>query len=501
MSYSLLNLSTELLIHIFAFVPVPDLFSVQSTCHRIYDIVTETAYLQYIVHSHLHGVDDLLPPNSPFSERLELLRHHEKTWNDLQFNLCSKFSTNVDYHSRKNIMQDGYLIYRSNMNLSQYGYIDLFSLQPDEEPRWIHISLRNFFAPYYLVFFVDHDLAVAVREKGMFNGHVLPQLAFFEFTTGAPHPLSAVHTVDIPLLDCLGSVRVEVEVIGDHILAKAVHQHDRCSFYLVSWKIGTVTFLRGLPGMPDFTVFDSDLVMLIRESTNSLDIFKLELASSQPRMRVVCSLGLPPLKSGTVIVNYMFAKEWVASPERHARSPSSQRRRLPFRSSRNDTIALLLNYFNPGRDIHPSGYAVFLGITSLLPVVHSGDRKVPWEKWGPLNTRILPYPRDGMPVPAGPFWITSISPLVIRDYDPLRAVHVRATADNSSPPSRPVFTPLKVVNKYWAAGQVETRLPYREFVSKNIHILNPAEVVGEREWIVVISAALEGTSFTVYHVG
>ena len=260
MSCNLLSLSTELLIHIFAYLPVTDMFSVQTTCRRVYHIISDTAFLQYILHSHLSGVDDLLPPNCPFSERLELLRHHEKAWNDLRFNLYSEFSANVNNYSRKTIIQNGYLIYRSNTDLTQYGYIDLFSLPPpNEEPRWVHISLKNFLFPYSLVFFVDHDLVVAIRlgcpiilviisltrcrEKETFNGLVLPQLAFFDFTTGAPHPLSTTHTVNVPWVDYLGSVRVEVEVIGDQILANVEHRHGRSSFYLISWKTGTVTFV------------------------------------------------------------------------------------------------------------------------------------------------------------------------------------------------------------------------------------------------------------------
>ena len=261
MSCNLFNLSTELLIHIFSYLPVTDLFSVQRTCRRVYDIVAETAYLQYILHTHLNCVDDILPPNCSFAERLELLRHHERAWNGLQFNLHSEFSTNVKPYFRKNIIQDGYLISRSNTDLTQYGYVDLFSSPPKEEPRWVHITLTNFLAPYNLVFFVDHDLAVVVRlgslfitlallisdrEKGTYNRLVLPELAFFEFTTGAPHPLSAAHTISIPLVDYIGSVRVEVEIIGDHILATAVHQDGRSSFYLVSWKTGTATFVGAL---------------------------------------------------------------------------------------------------------------------------------------------------------------------------------------------------------------------------------------------------------------
>jgi len=260
MSRNILDLSTELLIHIFAYLPVKDLFSVQGSCHRIHGIVARTAYLQYLLHTQLNGVDDLLPSNCPFSERLELLRHHEKTWNDLQFNPYTELSMDVEPYFRKNIIQDGYLISRSITDLTQYEYVDLFSTPPREEPRWVHVSLKNFLVPYNLVFFVDHDLAVAVRfggllitlaitllisrrERGGSNRLVQHELAFFEFTTGAPHPLSAAHIIHLPLVDYPGSVRVEVEVLGDHILATALHQHSRSSFYLVSWKTGTVTFV------------------------------------------------------------------------------------------------------------------------------------------------------------------------------------------------------------------------------------------------------------------
>ena len=215
----------------------------------------------------------------------------------------------------------------------------------------------------------------------------------------------------------------------------------------------------------------------------------MELASSRPSMRSVCSLKLPPLEPGTLILDSTFTKEWIAS-ERYARSQSSQRCRLPFRSSSNDTMALLLTYYGQKRDIRPSQYAVHFSVTALLSAVHSGARSVPWEKWGPRSTRIFPYPHGVMPAPAGPFWITSISPLIVRDYDPLRAVHAPSVTDNLSPSSGlPVFAPLRVISKCWASGQVETRLPYREFVKRDIHI-HPTKIIGEREWVVFISASV-----------
>ncbi|KAH9070666.1 hypothetical protein EDB83DRAFT_2517813 [Lactarius deliciosus] len=443
MSCNLLNLSTELLIHIFGYLPVTDLFSIQRTCRRNYAIVAETTYLQYIIHAQLNGVDDLLPPNCPFSERLELLRQHEKSWNDLQLNLYTEFSTN--FYFRKNIIQDGYLIFRSNTDLTRYGYVDLFASSPKEEPHQIQISLKNFQIPYNLVFSVENDLAVAIREKGTSTRLVQHQLAFFEFTTGAPHPLSAAHTKSLPLVDYLGVIRVEVEFLGDHILATAVHHHGRSSFYLVSWKTGTVTFLGGLPGAPKLTAIDRSFVLLIRESINTLEIHKLELASSPPRMKTVCSLELPPLKPNALIFSSMISKEWIASSERRAGSQFS-RRRLPFRSSRIDTMTLRLSYRTPESGIRPPGYAFIFSVTALLSVAH----------FRPEN----PSPQSGLPI----------------------------------------FASTKVVGEHWKSREVETRLPYREFASKDT-FLDPSGIVGEREWVVVISPEDGGTHFAVYHVG
>jgi hypothetical protein len=234
--------------------------------------------------------------------------------------------------------------------------------------------------------------------------------------------------------------------------------------------------------------------MLIRESINSLEIYKLEPGSTQPHMQSICLLELPPLKPDALIVCSMFSKEWIASSERHARSQFSQRRLLPFRSFRNDTMALLISYhITRTSDIPPAGYAMLFSVTALLSVVRSGVRKMSWKNWGPLRTRILPsnYPRSIMPTPAGPFWITSVSPLIVCDYDPLRAVYAQSAAeDPSSPSGLPVFAPTKVVGEHWVLGQVETCLPYREFVSRDIHILHPSEILGEREWIIVISATV-----------
>ena len=65
-------------------------------------------------------------------------------------------------------------------------------------------------------------------------------MAFFlEFTTGARHPLSLVHTVPLPIFDC---GEPEAEVFGDYILVTERHESmGRSALSVVSWKTGKAT--------------------------------------------------------------------------------------------------------------------------------------------------------------------------------------------------------------------------------------------------------------------
>ena len=157
---TLLSLPTELIILILSYLPAVELCAFQRTCHKIRCIVAESAHLQYILHAQINGVDDLLPPDRPFSERLELLRCHEKSWSNLQLRVSHEFTATI--HQR-HFLQDGYLIYNRIAGTLQYGYVDLLSSSPDEELRWVHISKDNICFPLCVVFAVDHNLAVVLR--------------------------------------------------------------------------------------------------------------------------------------------------------------------------------------------------------------------------------------------------------------------------------------------------------------------------------------------------
>lgn len=161
----LLNLSTELLVQILSYLPVVDLFSVQRTCRKIHHIVAGTTYLQYILRTQINGVDDFLLPDSPYTERLKLLRRHEESWNGLQFNLFAEFITSFPQPNHYTL-RDGYLIYEDLSGTTlRYAYTDLCSATRNKDLSWVHITLHDIQLPLTtkVVFEVDHDLVVAIR--------------------------------------------------------------------------------------------------------------------------------------------------------------------------------------------------------------------------------------------------------------------------------------------------------------------------------------------------
>ena len=166
---SLLDLASDVLIKIFAYLSPADMIMVQRTCRTIRDIVVGTAYLQYALHAKTNRVDDLLPHDFPYSERLKLPRSHEQSWRDLQLNLFS------ERHSISGVpnlafftLQNGYLNYRCHPGRGrglQYGYTDLCSAEWNEELQWVHLTTgeRQYPDSTRITFAVDHDLVLPLR--------------------------------------------------------------------------------------------------------------------------------------------------------------------------------------------------------------------------------------------------------------------------------------------------------------------------------------------------
>jgi hypothetical protein len=203
-------------------------------------------------------------------------------------------------------------------------------------------------------------------------------------------------------------------------------------------------------------------------------------------MKSICFLELPPLKHNSFLSASRVAKEWISTSKHHPRSESVQSRSIPFRSSRVSNIRFFLDYHILSGGVYTDyPYIMILSVADLLSDIDTSNRAVPWTDWGPPRTRI--YPGEGLtPCSVGPCWISRYSPLTIRDYDFLRA-RCHPSTTKSSSLCTTVFTPSKTEGEHWVGGEVETCLPFSEFIIPDLHLNSSRQVVADREWLIDIS--------------
>jgi len=128
---------------------------------------------------------------------------------------------------------------------------------------------------------------------------------------------------------------------------------------------------------------------------------------------------------------------------------------------------------------------MIISVEALLSATRSGVRSVPWVDWGPSGTHLL----EGNPLrPAGPFWVVSLSPLVVRQYDLrcTRYTHSMARGMISSK-ARPQVFSLKgpgVFGKCREEYRIETSLSYRDLVANDPSFCRISQITADREWVV-----------------
>ena len=242
---------------------------------------------------------------------------------------------------------------------------------------------------------------------------------------------------------------------------------------------------------------DNRLIALIKSVNDCIHICKLQFVSAQLRLQTLCFLRFP----GNMYTNptsvFRSIMEWIPaskSQDRRTGSRTSRCKPFPFRPYRAGTILLIVSFGTQDGGSHQ--HAMFVSVEALLSAVHSGVRHVPWDDWGPAGTRILPLENSIIPRPAGPFWITSYAPLVIRDYNSLRARYVikkRKSIPSISTHLSPGPPSTKLIGEHWEGGEIKTHLPFRKFVAGGLVFKRVVQVVADREWVVVISRTVRSS--------
>ena len=237
--------------------------------------------------------------------------------------------------------------------------------------------------------------------------------------------------------------------------------------------------------MPELLVINDSLIALFNPVKNSLDIYKLDLAPHDPQLQKLCSLDLPRL-TPRAFVDVKVDWEWIPTSKCRRRSGSSGRRHVTFYSSTVATIRLHLMYHPPYWRNKSNFAAVMIDVAKLLSAIPTDVRCVPWADWGPSSTHVFEIYSSTMPIPAGPFWITQLSPLVVRDYNVLRIRYTQSITEDtpSSYSHQLVDTSSETYNECLEAHKVETHLPYRDIVANHLDFGRFEGILADREWIV-----------------
>ena len=242
----------------------------------------------------------------------------------------------------------------------------------------------------------------------------------------------------------------------------------------------------------------------MNDGENSLDICSLEIDLPGPHLKTVCNFELPPLTSGSSVCSRVASKEWVPTSKDYARYRSSRGYHSPFYSSTIRTLGLLLDYFTNSVGYQPPHKCTMvINIAALISAIPTDVRIVPWVDWGPSCAHVG---EASWLMPAGPFWITDISPPVARQFDVLRTWYTQSTTvDASSSPQTgpPIFSSTEVSCGFWKAGKVKTNLPYRDvsMASPKNFLDYYGLMTADREWSVWVSPMVCGFCAYLNHSG
>ena len=186
-SHTLSRLPTELLIRICSHLQVADLLSVQHSCRRFYNVISDSVFLQYILHTQINHLEAFLPLDVPLNDRVALLKRHKTAWKNLELNVFMQFKAGDRHRCSGYILQDGYLIYKpatlaAITHTPYYNYIDL------RTPSHILLDCPLFTDARLTTSIVTSSRSLTLRNL-FSDGKYIPRLLqFLENTKAAARP-------------------------------------------------------------------------------------------------------------------------------------------------------------------------------------------------------------------------------------------------------------------------------------------------------------------------
>jgi len=170
MSPHFLDLSTELVIEILAYGSLRDIRACAQSSRRLYDIISSSLYMRYLVRTKVAGVCDPFVPGLSISiqERISALERWERAWHGLDLRqpvLQCVVPGEISVSILRYEIHDGYLIgtrqFPTDDRPLGYNYIDLHDAVKHGYVSWTNVDLDPSLSVFSYCFDVEeHNLAV-----------------------------------------------------------------------------------------------------------------------------------------------------------------------------------------------------------------------------------------------------------------------------------------------------------------------------------------------------
>ncbi|KAH9963630.1 hypothetical protein BC827DRAFT_1266401 [Russula dissimulans] len=512
------TLSEGVLVKIISNLRPDDIYACRRTCRQLNDIIVNSQLIQYIIRTALSGVFDPLDPGLSLPDRLDALQRWEIAWAEMDLREPTvRIDAPVPAKGRPPVefsFGRYFIVIREGYGRSaSYSFLDMhagFTPHADAS-QWTTIEIKT---PNVLVFAFAPalDLAVAISApETPDRRRTTITMSSMWFSTGEPHPLASRPTLEFSVAGASAYNLSDTEVIGDYILywvgaplMTRPHDGSLCTIYLVAWKEGWVKELRstyaGVYGSV-LSVLSEDMILLVRLREPVLELCRLrDIGGSSPSLETVCMLTLPELTISASLrwatcfgehpghalfsrsqnqpdMNGMFSFSTSASTSSSSRKLEGRGARRHLRSVPEEGIIGMVMHIQA-----LSGYSRTIDLCvrsrTLLDFADAqakaGGGAVPWEGWGPANTRIVMHDSLtwGSLVGERRAVVGQLRPTLItmRDFNPFR---VRRALERTGGAGKELKlecgSVIRVVDEMsvlrggeWFNDDIETSLPYVE---------------------------------------
>ncbi|KAJ7037948.1 hypothetical protein C8F04DRAFT_951990 [Mycena alexandri] len=500
------NLPVELLCQVLYLLEVDDLLRCGSVNRYFRNLVRESSRLQFTLELAKHRMLSLMPPAEfpSFSTRLKLLRDRERNWRSPEHWGEGQKLTLPPTGTVYEFVGGYYANGREDEHkvTSGISFFQLPSTEPtnSEEPlkTWTHamggLKIVDF------TFDPPQDLLVLVTLAPAQCESVY-QLHLRSFATNEPHPDSSLPMGILPCLpkvtehqvplETTGAVRVQVSGDLVALLVKEVHDSVSAHLQIWNWRHGShySCAMARMAGIEDFT-FLSDFTFLIVRPSGRFECYTFENPISYSTAPVLkSSYNLPPLQDG--FMYWYICMSSNPAPGQVPRGGEGTGNRVYYPRPDERIHACCLYIFKPTGpgDHHVHSFVFFLNVKIRSRQMHVrsllvGVQTVPWEAWGPQNTRWFDeaLSTDWQHALYGLKTVECIDPfnptlprlgpaqrhLRLRDYNPysLRASAHENGEDESRWTRRIVTTPSTTPSRGVFMHDIVSSLPYSEVISK-----------------------------------